>query len=425
MDQAIRVSVVLAVYNVEDYLEQCLESIVNQTLREIEIICVNDGSTDSSLSILRKYQEKDARIAVYSQSNSGLGKTREIGLSLAKGEYLVFWDSDDYYDLSALEKLYKKAVSDNADVCICGRKIVQEAFGKTICYSIAPNKNMYPQEVPFNRITNPDGILNIVNNDVWNKLYRREFIRQIDLHFLTATQHGDAYFSVTALCAAERVVVVPESLVFYRRLRAGSLSAKNNISVEMFFDCLDVIEEGLRRRGIYPERSFLNYALDMILWAVLRCRWPDYPALYERIKGRVIPGLQMADREPGYYHFPWQEELLRHILNEDAEEFLLSFMKTQDVRFQDIRYQKQKQNNASRKKTSQIVAEHQNTLKDRDAEISDLKNTLEKKNAEIAALKKKVRKLQDLQNSWSYRIGRWITWVPRKARCVIFRPGKC
>lgn len=431
MDHSVKVSVVLAVYNVENYLEQCLDSIVNQTLREIEIICINDGSTDNSLSVLRKYQERDTRIIVYSQSNSGIGKTREFGLSHARGEYLVFWDSDDYFDLSTLEKLYIKAVSNNADICICGKKVIQEAFGKTICNSIVPNKKMYPKKMPFNRITNPDGILNIVNNDVWNKLYRREFIERIDLHFLTSIQHGDAYFSVIALCAAERIVVIPESLVYYRRLRLGSVTGKNKISVEICLDCLEIMAGELRRRDIYPERSFLNYALDMILWVILRCKWSDYLRLYDRLKRLVLPGLQMTNHEAGYYYSTWREELLHHIFNEDAEEFLLSFVKTLDVLLQDSRNQKQKQNTANKEKTDQIIAEYERTLKDRNAEITELKNTLEGRKAEIAVLKNKIAvlkskniKLQELRNSWSYRIGRCVTWFPRKARSVIFKSKK-
>ena len=101
-----RVSVIVPVYNVEKYLKQCLDSLINQTLEDIEIICVNDGSTDSSLNILEEYQNKDNRIKIISQENKGVSAARNLGLKNAKGEYLLFIYADDWVELNALEELF-------------------------------------------------------------------------------------------------------------------------------------------------------------------------------------------------------------------------------------------------------------------------------------------------------------------------------
>ena len=114
----ILVSVIVPVYNVENYLRQCLDSITGQTLRNIEIICVDDSSTDSSGKILEEYAKKDERIKIITQPNKGAGAARNNGLSAAQGKYLSFLDSDDFFEPDMLELAYKKAEEDRADFVV-------------------------------------------------------------------------------------------------------------------------------------------------------------------------------------------------------------------------------------------------------------------------------------------------------------------
>ena len=110
------ISLIIPVYNVENYLRQCLDSIINQTLKEIEIICINDGSTDSSKQILEEYALKDERIKIINQKNKGAGAARNSGIDAATGEYIGFVDSDDWVNLDAFEKLYNKITRENVDI---------------------------------------------------------------------------------------------------------------------------------------------------------------------------------------------------------------------------------------------------------------------------------------------------------------------
>ena len=114
-----KVSVIIPVYNVEKYLSECLDSVVNQTLKDIEIICVNDGSPDGSAEILEEYAQKDNRIKVITQENRGVSEARNSGLKIASGEYIAFLDSDDYIDLKFFEQLYKRGIESNSDVVVC------------------------------------------------------------------------------------------------------------------------------------------------------------------------------------------------------------------------------------------------------------------------------------------------------------------
>ena len=127
----IKVSVIVPVYNTFRYLEQCLNSILNQTLKEFEVICVNDGSTDDSAKILEKYSQKDKRIVVINQENAGASAARNAGLDCAKGRYIAFVDSDDYIKKNFLEVLYTTAVNTEADITACD--IIYEKDGKLIC----------------------------------------------------------------------------------------------------------------------------------------------------------------------------------------------------------------------------------------------------------------------------------------------------
>ena len=112
----IKVSIIVPVYNTEKYIGKCLESLIAQTLKEIEIICVNDGSTDNSLKILNYYQNKDLRIKIVNQKNSGPGKSRNTGIKIAKGDFIGFVDGDDWVDKNYFEKLYNAAIKYNCEI---------------------------------------------------------------------------------------------------------------------------------------------------------------------------------------------------------------------------------------------------------------------------------------------------------------------
>lgn len=112
----VKVSIIVPVYNVEKFLEKCLDSLVNQTLHDIEIICINDGSTDKSLEILKSFANKDKRITVIDKQNEGPSVARNVGLEKAQGEYIGFVDSDDWVDLDFYEKLYNSAINNGADI---------------------------------------------------------------------------------------------------------------------------------------------------------------------------------------------------------------------------------------------------------------------------------------------------------------------
>ena len=182
-----KISVIVPVYNVEQYLPQCLDSIINQTYKNLEIICVDDGSPDNSGKILDEYAKKDKRIKVIHQENGGLSVARNTGLDNATGEWVSFIDSDDYIKLDFYENLISAANKSGADVVQCGFYLYDEAVIKEIKY-------------PTSLFCSYSDILKQIKKCyVWNKLWKREFIKKHNLKFTPKIYFEDVLFTVTAI----------------------------------------------------------------------------------------------------------------------------------------------------------------------------------------------------------------------------------
>ena len=175
------VSVIIPVYNVEIYLEEMLEGIREQTLSDIEIICVDDGSTDSSAEIIKKQAQKDTRIKYIYQQNQGGGAARNTGIDAAKGKYLICLDADDIYEQNMLELLYNQAEKADADITICEYISLNMQTGH-----LSPHKGIRFENIPhkevFSRKDSPD-ILQAANPGPTNKLYNRAFVKDNNLKY--------------------------------------------------------------------------------------------------------------------------------------------------------------------------------------------------------------------------------------------------
>ncbi|MDR1195919.1 MAG: glycosyltransferase [Endomicrobium sp.] len=215
----LKVSVIVPVYNVEKYLKQCLDSIINQTMRDIEIICINDGSTDGSLSVLEYYALKDNRIKIIDKKNGGLSSARNSGLRKAEGEYISFVDSDDWIDGNFLETLYDAAVSNDADI---SRAPYKECFSDK-------QVDGYIVKLFALRHSKKDTLgVNEHSIIVWNSLYRHSFLKSVfiggdcfDENILGAE---DIPFTVRTSFSAKKIVPTVETYYYYRKNVQNQLS---------------------------------------------------------------------------------------------------------------------------------------------------------------------------------------------------------
>ena len=236
-----KVSIIVPVYNVEKYLRECLDSILSQTLSDIEIICVNDGSEDSSRIILDEYAKKDKRIKIIDKENRGLSSARNIGLKAAKGEFISFIDSDDWVSPYFIEKLYNNMVLLNTDITICAVCLYDEMIKNFEApkpyFSLDVFDKTFDDKVFSYEDVKP--FLMDVCVMAWNKLYRKSFLDRVNAEFPEGLIFEDGPFFFSIFFKTKRVSLIRDFLYNYRINRNGSIVQKGG---RQFMDIIDVVE---------------------------------------------------------------------------------------------------------------------------------------------------------------------------------------
>lgn len=218
------VSIIVPCYNVAPYLDKCMESLTLQTLGDLEIICVNDGSGDDTPAILRAWAERDGRIRVVDRENGGLSAARNTGMALAGGEYIGFVDPDDYVEHSMYGRLLEKARRSDADVTACGYTGFSDRDGSILeKWSLSPEEGV--EENVQACVFQENAVWRRMAVVAWNKLYKREFLERNGLRFEPRFRQGeDDAFWLMVLAHASRLAVIPDRLYWYRRQREGAIS---------------------------------------------------------------------------------------------------------------------------------------------------------------------------------------------------------
>lgn len=221
---SVLISVIVPVYNVEKYLSKCLDSLVSQTIKNIEVIIINDGSTDRSVDIINNYVDKYHNFFSFSQQNSGLSSARNKGLEFAKGEFVAFLDSDDWVAKDAYEILYNKAMFYNADVVTCGSIHVYEDYEKS--YSLCNS------DIVFNLSKEPE-FISLVKVAAWDKLFKRDVIFGSNIRFPIGLYYEDTPTVIPWLLRAKKIVLIEDMLIFYRQ-RTGSITKELTFNTKSF-----------------------------------------------------------------------------------------------------------------------------------------------------------------------------------------------
>ena len=284
--ESIKVSVIIPVYNADEFLANTLSDIVSQTLKEIEIICVDDGSTDQSINILKEWQTHDSRIQIITQNNQYAGVARNHGLDFAQGKYVIFWDSDDMFKPNALELLYKRAEETHSDICICSAQRYNQEKQQYTQTNAYLRKDLLPSKKVFNKYDIPKHIFNITTNVPWNKLYRKDFIIDHKLQYQKIKQANDTYFTIMALYFAEKITFVDQVLITYRTNNQKSLSGKASDTVFCAYDSWLYTKNHLEKCDEYAlvKNSFLNRALSGFFHSLnIQTTFDSYSKLYNHL----------------------------------------------------------------------------------------------------------------------------------------------
>ncbi|MDR1963460.1 MAG: glycosyltransferase family 2 protein [Planctomycetaceae bacterium] len=249
------ISIIIPVYNAVPYLRESLDSVANQTMREIQIICINDGSTDDSPAILEEYANRDSRFLIVNQNNAGVASARNVGLSLVTGKYILFVDSDDTIDSSLCEKVYKKAEQSNADF--------------VLFFHDTPNGHNHVCDTTINpddKVGWQEKKVLLSFGTIWGKLWRNNFLTKHNLKFYEKLRcFDDVMFYWQGLLLALKVAVLPETLYHYY-VRESSLTTWHGKHCLAIFDEFTECKLFLKKNGLYQsyKEYFLRVKIDML-----------------------------------------------------------------------------------------------------------------------------------------------------------------
>lgn len=263
-----KVSIIVPVFNAAPYLQACLDSIVGQTLDGKEIICIDDGSTDASGSILAAYAARFPEIRLITQSNAGAAAARNAGLSAAQGEYLSFLDADDIFAPNMVSKALSAAQKHDADVCVFRSCIRDEHTGKQREHTRAFQQQWMPHKNTFAVHDVPEKLFQIFQGWAWDKLFKTSFIRHHGLTFPLLPNSEDMMFVFGALALASRIATVDDILLTQRGGNRGSLSHRRSKAPLAFYHALQALHDLLTEQGTRTllQKSFANWAVEYSLW---------------------------------------------------------------------------------------------------------------------------------------------------------------
>lgn len=273
----VKISVIMPIYNAGEYLSRAIGDVLSQTLCDIELICVNDGSTDDSFDILEDLHQNDERITLVSEKNFGPAVARNKGLEYANGKYIIFLDADDMFEHNLLSELYNIAEEKNLDVAVTGYDIYNDSQNKIFAATEEPNAAIFKDGAVTSKNENPDYILSSTTGYVWNKLFRASFIRDKKLAFDPDLYvFEDVHFVCSAMATAERVGMVKGNLIHHRiysEQSRATLFRKYYGQVPVVYA---KIKEFLMQRGMYVplKRGYLNFSAGRC-YKIYNLLWND------------------------------------------------------------------------------------------------------------------------------------------------------
>lgn len=266
--KSIKVSIILPIYNQEKYLEKALASLQKQTLQDIEIICVNDGSKDNSLNILKRYAQQDHRIRIIDQNNQGCGQARNNGLKVAQGEFIAFLDPDDWIEPNALELLYTQSKKQNCEMMVFNFNKINEA-GEVIqnfnlkkrlqrFYNINENENFHWRDIK-------PKVLGGLYPVAWNKFYKRNLIVDNQIHFANSNLAEDNAFVFGATLSSEKIGYLDKCLYHYLIHEKSAIRTKSDRNF-CIFRSIDSVKQLLKKLNLTEElkKEFDNYILRIV-----------------------------------------------------------------------------------------------------------------------------------------------------------------
>ena len=264
----INISIIIPVYNCENYLEECLNTILNQSMKEIEVICIDDESTDNSYNILLEYQNKDKRVKVFKQPHSNAGNARNLGIKNAKGKYLLFLDSDDIFEKDLCKKAYLNANKHHADILFFGAYKYDNLTGNRQVYNTLLNHKYAPINKEFSSNDVKEYLYFISSAAPWSKLFKKSFVKKNHLEFQPLPNSNDVYFTRISMALAKKMYAINEPLVNYRVNHGNNSQATKHKNPLAFTIAYKKVKQTLEEKNIYNKfyQTYLNVLINEIVY---------------------------------------------------------------------------------------------------------------------------------------------------------------
>ena len=394
------ISIIIPVYNAEKYLEECIESVLCQSIWNYEIICVDDGSTDKSREILRKYQNMDDRIVIVEQKNQYAGVARNNGLKLAKGQYVLFLDSDDILPSNALEQFHSKAIADNADVIIGQLATVTEKSGETIIMNNWLNEKYLPLTDVFSAKDIMPFIFNFTPGGPGGKCFKKSFIEEKNLKFLTLPKSEDFYFVHRGIVNAD-VISLIRNLVYCRRDVPNSLENSKDKNPLIIWEAIVLMKNKLIEDGLYEvaKQSFINENINRLAFNLRTMNTEEgFSLLKNKLEKIYLTELGIGFYPETYYYKLENYNYLCKLLG------LPTSSDNQEVSSNKNDVKQKKSSNKSVSKVNQEVSSNKNDVKQKKSSnnFSSIKNQKismkENFNSSVSMRNQKISMKQSLNN---------------------------
>lgn len=273
----IKVSVIIPIYNAHEYLATALESIVTQDFKDLEVICVDDGSTDRSLDVIKAFKERDPRVRIITENNAGPAAARNRGLSRARGKYIFFLDADDFYEPTLVSVLYTLAERAELDIAIADFDIYNTKRDRFEHNVESEHFDLLTDGRVVSKSVYPDYILQCATGYVWNKMFRRDFLYENKLSFNTSLKIFEDVHFVTAALATASAIAKEGSILVHHRIH--SEQSRPKMFKKYYTDVPNVyyeIKKFLMQRGIYApvSSSFMNLSASRC-YKIYNTLWKD------------------------------------------------------------------------------------------------------------------------------------------------------
>ncbi len=315
-----KISIIMPIFNSEEFITECLNSLIKQTFKNFEVICINDGSIDNSLTILKEFEKKDERIHIFSQNNTGAGIARNVGMEKSKGEYLLFLDSDDIFEDIMLEELYAKIKQNDNEIVICNSQnfIVKE--NKKIFHR--KNYLISDKILKIKSFSSKDIKKDFFNLFIWwpwDKLFKKKYIDNLGIKFQNLRSTNDLYFIASAVIAAKKISFLDKILVKHRTGINTSIENTREKSWDNFYYALKKLKHFIQEKNLYIRfhQDFINYVVSFSLWQLNTLKGNSSYILYKNLKNKWLKEFDVTKYEKSFFYNIKNYKRINYILQSD------------------------------------------------------------------------------------------------------------